>query len=92
MVLRHLRCSGETVTAQTEEIVRVAKRIHPFLTGRSPDMQGAILADLLATWLAGHPPWMRDEILAMHVDGVRQLVPVNERLMFGERGHPGVAE
>lgn len=62
--------------------------IHPMLAGEGPDVQGACLADLVATWLAGHPPVAREELLQLHVDKVRELIPVNEKIMFGERGHP----
>jgi hypothetical protein len=70
---------------EIEQIERAAREIHPLLAGRRPEVQGAILADLLATWLAVHPTHLRDEILSLHVDTVRLLIPVNERRMFDER-------
>jgi Lar family restriction alleviation protein len=51
-------------------------------------VQGAVLADLLATWLAGHPNFVRESILSLHIKVVRELVPVNEAQLFGGRGHP----
>jgi hypothetical protein len=52
-------------------------------------MQGAILADLLAIWLAGHhvegdkdaTRKMRVELLAEHCTAVRQLTSVNARII-----------
>ena len=51
-------------------------------------MQSAVLADLLATWIAGHYDvsgkedhtrlW-RESILGMHLNLVRELTPVNEK-------------
>lgn len=64
------------------------------LAGRSAQIQGAALADLLATFLAGHivpgdaaaTDAVRERILAVHVDVVRKLVPVNEATFFADRG------
>jgi hypothetical protein len=62
------------------------------LAGRHPLIQGAVLADLVATWLAGYTgehtkqvDRMREELLQLHVDTVRRLIPVNEQKMM-ERG------
>jgi hypothetical protein len=67
------------------EVMMLVDRIKPLLAGRGPEIQGAVLADLLATWLAGHikvgdpeeTDAMRGELLAMHIDGVRSLIPIN---------------
>lgn len=55
----------------------IVDRIRPMLAGYHPAEQGAALADLLAIWLAGHPAEIREALLKMHVDKVRELVPVN---------------
>lgn len=63
-----------------KEAERVARDIAPLLAGRDPGVQGAILADLLTTWLLGHhPPAIREMMLEVHVDAVRALVQLNER-------------
>jgi hypothetical protein len=59
------------------------------LAGKGPDVKGAVLADLLSVWLAGHHPDLRDELLHFHIDRVKQLVPLSEREIFGHEGHPG---
>lgn len=60
------------------EVVRlIVARALPVLGGHHPANQGAALADLLATWLAGHPPAFRDELLAFHLKAVRQLTLIN---------------
>lgn len=59
------------------------------LAGHPPDVQGAVLADALAMWLAGHhvpgdedaTRSMRAELLAVHCGMVRELVPVNARII-----------
>lgn len=62
--------------------------IRPMLAGRDPSVQGAAMADLLAMWLAGHAPALREELLDEHLKVVRELIVVNEHLMFGDAGHP----
>ena len=68
-----------------EEVLAVTERIAPLLAGRAPEVQGAVLADLLATWLAGHQGEgaadLREELIRLHIEAVRELIPVNEALM-----------
>jgi hypothetical protein len=76
-------------TARTREIARVVERIKPILAGRPPEMIGAVLADLLAIWLAGHhvagdedaTRKLRAELLADHCFAVRQLTEINAKIM-----------
>lgn len=71
------------------EIRNAVERIKPHLAGRSPEVQGAILAELLSIWLAGHQVEgdsdatrkLRGEVLAVHLVGVEQLVPVNAKIL-----------
>jgi hypothetical protein len=54
------------------------------LAGHRPELQGAALADLLATWLAGHhiegdaraTNRLRTTILTLHMEAVRGMVPI----------------
>jgi hypothetical protein len=62
--------------------------IRPLLAGKLPEIQGAALADLTSLWLAGHHPTLREEVLKLHIEFIRQLVPVNENLIFGDAGFP----
>jgi hypothetical protein len=64
-----------------ETAISLAKRIHPLLAGQHPAVQGAALADLLATWLAGFEPDVREALLDNHVHTVRELVPINAAQM-----------
>jgi hypothetical protein len=70
------------------DVAPIVDRIKPLLAGHDPSLQGAILGDLVAMFLAGHPPGIREEIFQMHIDLVRQLTEVNEKIMFGDAGHP----
>ena len=51
--------------------------IRPLLAGHPPEVQGSVLADLLAYWLASHPEAMRPGLLRIHVDGVLALLEAN---------------
>jgi adenosyl cobinamide kinase/adenosyl cobinamide phosphate guanylyltransferase len=66
------------------------EQFYPLLVGLDPGIQSAVLADCLATWLAGHQmsdraelERMREELLAEFIALVRELVPVNEAIIFG---------
>lgn len=69
---------------EASEVQELAERIYALLAGRSPQVQGAILADLLATFLAGHfrgGTAFMDAILNLHVEHVRKLIPVNIEIL-----------
>ena len=63
-------------------VVALVRAIRPLLAGHHPANQGGALADLTATWLAGYSPGAREDFLALQVETIRKLVPVNE----GSRG------
>lgn len=72
---------------------KLVEEIRPILAGKGADIQSAVLADLLAFWVAGHVIYgqpeataeMRDEMLDTHVDLVRQLVPINAKILGTDR-------
>jgi hypothetical protein len=67
--------------AQVDELVQ---RIRPLMAGKGPGVQGAVCADLTAIWLAGHNKAMREALLIMHVEMIRELVTVNARIIGTE--------
>jgi hypothetical protein len=70
---------------QACEAMELVRAVCPLFEGRSPQVQGAALADLLATWLAGHVKLgdpqatkvVRETMLALHIKAVRGLIDVN---------------
>lgn len=74
--------------AKANLIAMRVEQIRPLLIGLGPEVQSAILADLTSMYLAGLPPAIRDEFLDMLVDLARDLVPMNEKILFGPDGHP----
>jgi hypothetical protein len=82
-----------------EQVEALVARLRPVLAGQPPQVQGAALADLLATWLAGHI-WKdgavidpkntarsREELLSMHIGMVRSLIAIESERIHGESGH-----
>ena len=70
---------------QVEELVDA---IRPHLQDKGPEVQGAALADLLAIYIAGHHPAIRDDVLDAFITAVRKLVPINEAAIFAHFGKP----
>jgi hypothetical protein len=63
------------------------QRIRPLFAGYEPEMQGAVLAQLVALWLAGfvsddaaHEDAARAELLEDLVGTIQQLIPVMYQL------------
>jgi hypothetical protein len=79
---------------EVEHVSRwISRKLQPMLKGRPPNVQSAVLADLLSIWLAGHwPPQAREELLADFVKLVRDIVPETEKQLFGPGGHPAGRE
>jgi hypothetical protein len=82
-----MKYGSDALQSDVEAIVALVERIRPLLAGRHPDIVGAALADLLATWLAGFrvpdnpkaTTEFREHLLKMHIDCMRPLIAINER-------------
>lgn len=73
------------MTHQVNDLTeKIWPNVAPLLAGKPPEVQSAVLADLTAIWLAGFPACHREVLLATFVEFVRQLTPVNERMMTGQ--------
>ena len=74
---------------EVNEVKALIDRISPILHGRDRQVQGAVLADLLARWLAGHcvpddrfqTILMRGRILHQHMKIVRDLTKTKVNAM-----------
>lgn len=80
---------NDAAEAAVRRAESLADSIKPLLAGQGADVQGAALVQLVALHLAGHPAPMRERMLKLHMDCVRQMVPVAEGELFGPGGHPG---
>lgn len=72
------------MTGERKDFIRIAhdtvERIKPILAGIRPDIQGAVIGDLFAIYLAGHvgpgQDDIRDEIIGHWIELVRSMVPI----------------
>jgi hypothetical protein len=78
--------SPEELQKQTEVLVELIK---PVLGGKPPAVQGVVLADLMAMWLAGHVPSAEEELIAAHLTAVRKLVPLYRDLFGTQKDSAG---
>jgi len=75
------RTGGADAADIGERADEILKRVRPFLGRESAEVQGAVIADMAALWLAGHRvegdraegDRLRAELLAMHAAHVREL-------------------
>lgn len=85
------------MTEPAEVVGLIVKRMGVLLAGHPAEIQGAVLADLLAIYLAGHhihgsqvrTDALRERLLEMHVGAVRELIPVNAEQIHGGRPKEG---
>lgn len=75
-----------------QQIVKLSEEIRPQFAGYAPPVQGAVLADLLSLWLAGHmaesaeeTAALRENLLTNHIEQVRKMIPASELQIFATR-------
>ena len=73
-------------TRKADEVEALVRRIGLVLHGQGPELQGAALADLVAMYFAGHHPALRHESIEFWVEAMRDLIPVNEQMLFEREG------
>jgi hypothetical protein len=78
------------MTSDLKRTLQLSASIHPLLSGHPPQVQGAALANLMATWLAGHyadsdgeTDQLRETLLAEHIEAVRRMIPVEAAAIHG---------
>lgn len=74
--------------SKASRVERLSMKIRPLLVGHGPDVQSAVLADLVSLWIAGHHPELRAKVLDGFVELIEQLVPESEKEIFGNAGFP----
>ena len=61
-------------------VLGLVERIKPLLAGNDPEIQGAVLAELTAIWLTGHPQAARENLLFWQTYMTRKLAAINDCL------------
>ena len=96
--------SDQDYAALAREVAPIVDQIKPILAGKDNALKGAVLADLLAIWIAGHRVWpeggvtperaaretlrLRSGLLNFHMKQVRHLIPVNNKIIDATPGLP----
>lgn len=70
------------------EIIAAVNAIVPLFVDRRPEDIGAILASLTAIWVTGHAPKIRAEVLVDFIKLITEIVPIEDKRIFGDAGHP----
>lgn len=66
----------ETAQAAMRESDALIEQIRPILSGKSPEVIGTTVAHLLAIFIAGHAPPLRETARRLLIDCAEGLVPV----------------
>jgi hypothetical protein len=77
---------------QLLRVTELSEDIGQLLYGQGPEVQGAVLADLLAILIAGHivpgnaaaTAELREALLQHHLKCVRELIPINEEMALSK--------
>jgi hypothetical protein len=80
-----------TPLKDSHQAAELARRCYPIFASEDPTLVGAALCELVALLLAGHfvagdpagTQALRDEMLALHIETVKNLVPVMEQIRTG---------
>lgn len=68
---------------EIDTVAEITRRVRPILAGHPAYIQGAVLADLLATWIAGHRAGkktleLRAQMLEFHLKAVIAMVAIED--------------
>jgi hypothetical protein len=69
-----------------EDAMELMRQLSKLLHGRDTDLQAVVLADLVALWLVGHHPSLRDESKGLWLDLLDDLVPIVEEAVLAQAG------
>ena len=89
--------SDQDYAALVREVAPIVDQIKPSLAGKDDALQGAVLANLLAIWIASHrvrakggvrperaareTHRLQSRLLNFHMKQVRHLIPVNNKII-----------
>ena len=71
-----------------EEIEETMKAAMTLLAGKSPMLQGAVLADLTAMFFAGQHPSIREVTMHVWIETMQKLIKPNEEVLLHHQGTP----
>jgi hypothetical protein len=71
---------------QANEVHALVQQIGTILYGHKPEIQCAVIGDLLSILLSGHHPALREQTLERIIRLALELIPENERMLFERYG------
>lgn len=74
----------DTRAAASDALEIACKIDREFLQGNDPAIQGAILAELVGNWVAGHHPETRDAVIAHWLATVKALADISSKSIWPE--------
>ena len=78
----------DSTRAIAKRVAILLEGLKLLLRGHPPEVQGAVIGEALAIWLAAQPDFVREDVMKAHIEYVRGLIPAVERQLFNGRGHP----
>jgi hypothetical protein len=67
--------AGDDASGVIVEAMTLSRLIQPLLRGRDVNVIGIVLVDLVSIFFAGHPPEIRDEVMAAWIDAMKEMIP-----------------
>jgi hypothetical protein len=74
--------------AANREVDNVIDGCRALLVSHAGDVQGAVLCELTAMWLAGHPDYSRQALFEVHTEHTLGNIRTHEKILYGKDGHP----
>ena len=71
-----------------EEVHALTLRVGALLREKDPGLIGAVLADVVAIFFAGHHPELRAEIIEPWIEAMRDLININEKRLLEQIPNP----
>ena len=69
-----LKLTAAEVREETAKSDALVAQIRPLLAGKAPQLQGIVVAELMAIYIAGHAPELRDDIMKAQLVAIEGLV------------------
>lgn len=73
---------NDEIKARALTVAPLVEEIKPILAGQPAEIQGAVIADLLSIYLAGHPEIVRAKVLEMTLRCAQNMLEPNLHIMF----------
>lgn len=73
--------------AMASAAMKVSEALQAELVGLHPSVQGAVLADLVSIFFAGHRPDVRPDAIRRWDKVMRDLIPASEQQIMKQYGH-----